>query len=262
MAVLEGGERLVAWYRGDDDPHGIEGTYLYRLFSDEGVLLGPETVVASTKPGRSMPPDVVALPGGGFAMAWISRLELDPANPDIATSSAVRLGVFDRSLGLIQELDVVSNSPDQPGRPQLDVNGRGELAVVWKTLDASDHRRLHMQTFDADHVPLAPIRDLDDLGEHDHINAVFVDDDRVAVAWDLSPEPYTYDVYLHLVGFPEMEPLTQPVVVNGDTENNLRPALASQALDDGRTALVTTWEAGPEEWSEVYARVFWVEGRD
>ena len=86
VAVLTNGNFLVTWQTGEAD-----SDIKARLFTADGDVIGRELTINTGVEGAQTSPSVVALPDGGFAIAWQS----DSAGPQDDFGDGVRIRYFD-----------------------------------------------------------------------------------------------------------------------------------------------------------------------
>jgi Ca2+-binding RTX toxin-like protein len=128
---LDDSRFLVVWVsettanpQGDGDGTSIQG----RLFRSDGVSLTDQFLINATTSGDQSSPTVVALPNGGFAVAWTdaSGTGLDQ------DMNAIRMRVFDAG-GTPAGSEVVINTTTDGSQtaPSLSVLADGRIVVTW-----------------------------------------------------------------------------------------------------------------------------------
>ena len=125
IAALGGGAFAVAWMSDRADGEG-RGIVARRLASD-GSALGGEFVVNLTAAGDQAYPDVAAVDGGGFVVAW----ESDGQDGD-------GRGVFarfftDAGAAVGGEFQVNTTTTGNQRRPRVASDGAGGLVATWES---------------------------------------------------------------------------------------------------------------------------------
>lgn len=239
-AVLAQGDVVVLWAaRYDLAPHAL---YRWRRMGPDGTPFGPPVDLEPSTAHHS-PPDVAALPDGG----WVATWEVAEA-----TWRNVRLGRWSAEGVLDRAVDVLPESGTWETRPMVAVSDTDAVAVAW---------------YDSPPDPLAPrgarlavvppddwtpscdvVVGTEGLGEQP---VVAWHGDVVWVAWQETASPGTADIWLQ--AFLDCVPLDLPVQVDGASPGLFeeRPALAMTS-----TALAVTFEShlpGVEDDARLWA---------
>jgi hypothetical protein len=156
VAPLPSSRIVVAWVDDSSDGTDNSGTSIQaRLFTIDGLPLGPRFQVNTTTAGNQTMPDVSAAPDGDFAVTWQS--ESSSGNDDSGTS--VQLRRFDGDglpIGTDRQVNTYTNS-DQ-SRPRVACGGNDRIAVVWESDGSSGDddasTSVQARVFDGDGVPL------------------------------------------------------------------------------------------------------------
>ncbi len=139
IAVAPGGEFLVTWESATDRIAG-------QLFDASGMPVGVELEIDSGAGTTAAHPAVAWHPSGSWLVAWQADADGD-ANGIFARfldASGMPVGV---------ELQLNSDTAGDQTRPDLAVDGAGELAVTWQSSDA-DGERILARLFDASGMPV------------------------------------------------------------------------------------------------------------
>ncbi len=164
VAVLAGGDVVVAWSRMEGDGH-LQGICARRL-SAAGAVLGDEWVVNQTTLYNQSKPAIAALAGGGFAITWISE-SVRGRDPNVAESIAesYAIDVYARSFGAQGaalggefKVNTVANRCDNPA---VVATVDGGFTIVWEQRDVvvrTNSLDIVARSYDAAAVPAsAPV---------------------------------------------------------------------------------------------------------
>lgn len=140
VAVLAGGDVVVAWARMEGDGH-LNGICARRL-SAAGALLGGEWVVNQTTLFNQTKPALAALAGGGFAIAWVSESVrgVDPnVIETISDSYAVDIFArrYDAAGNALGNEFKVNTQPYLCNQPSIAAGADGGFTVMWEQRDAA-----------------------------------------------------------------------------------------------------------------------------
>ncbi|HEY7382663.1 MAG TPA: calcium-binding protein [Beijerinckiaceae bacterium] len=129
VAALSDGRFVVAWeqHTAAFDSHDIRA----RIFNGNGTPAGAEFVVNTTLAGNQRAPDIAALAGGGFVIAWE---HFSGTNDDIRARAFNAAG---SALGaeFVVEADAVDET-----QPAIAGLSNGDYAIVWRdTGSAGEH---------------------------------------------------------------------------------------------------------------------------
>ncbi|VAV88052.1 FIG01023050: hypothetical protein [hydrothermal vent metagenome] len=135
VAALTGGGFVVTW---EDDSQTSKDTsgnvILAQRYDGNGVKQGGEIEVNTTTTNDQKEPDIAALSGGGFVIAW-----RDASQSGADTSStSIRAQMFDAS-GVLQGSEFVANSTTFSSQvtPSVASLTSGEFVIVWRDNSAS-----------------------------------------------------------------------------------------------------------------------------
>ena len=125
VAVLKNGTAVLAWtdYLDDGSVKGVSA----RIIGSEGQALSEPFRLNKFTPGNQHKSQVVAMPGGGFAVAWISDQQQNDRSIDVV------LRVFSATGQALTEETIV-NPVSVSANPVLTVSGES-LVVAWEQLD-------------------------------------------------------------------------------------------------------------------------------
>jgi Ca2+-binding RTX toxin-like protein len=116
VAELADGGFVIAWMGSEDDPNYAlpYNDSFFRVFNADGTARGNEIVLGDNRGGEQARPAVLALPGGGFAIAW-------------SDNGSIRLQQFD-SMGVEigPEIEVGSG-----GGHSMSLGADGTLAIAY-----------------------------------------------------------------------------------------------------------------------------------
>lgn len=161
VAVLAGGDVVVAWSRGEGDGH-LQGVCAQRL-SPAGALLGGEWVVNQSTLYNQSKAAIAPLTGGGFVVTWVSESvrgrDLNVAEV-IGESFAIDIHarVYDAqgaAAGGEFKINTVANRCDNPA---VAATADGGFTVVWEQRDAvvrTNSLDIFARSYDAAAVPVA-----------------------------------------------------------------------------------------------------------
>jgi Ca2+-binding RTX toxin-like protein len=113
-AKLSDGNVIVVWQQADG---GGMGDLLWHKLGGNGGSSGGGTVVNT---GNNIQPDVVALPGGGFAVAYVASVIYLDIKLSIFNSAGALLNTFDVSTGVRNKYN-----------PSVALMSSGEILVAW-----------------------------------------------------------------------------------------------------------------------------------
>ena len=155
VAVLADGSVVVVWASAGQDG-SLQGVYGQRL-SAGGEKLGAEFGINQTTLLNQRTPNVAALVGGGFVVAWISetRLGLDVNNVD-AFSIEVMARIYGAN-GVAAGNEFKLNSTSETcANPALSPLPTGGFTVVWSQRDGASLENswdIYGRSFGADGLP-------------------------------------------------------------------------------------------------------------
>jgi Ca2+-binding RTX toxin-like protein len=145
IATLAGGGLVVAWTSSGQDGSG-QGIYAQRLDA-QGTKVGGEFLVNTFTAGNQQIPEVAALAGGGFVIAWTS------AGQD-GSGDGVYAQRYDASgAALGSEFRVNTTTTDEQRSPALSALNGGGFVVAWQSF-AQDGASfgVYAQRYDANGV--------------------------------------------------------------------------------------------------------------
>jgi hypothetical protein len=152
VAAGDQGEFLIAWTdlrSGDEDVYG-------RVLDRNGAPLGASFRIDDAPAGDQSAPSVVALPAGGFRVAWVdSRL----GDSDVYCRAVGRSGFLGTSAVRVND-DWASSHQRVPS---IAMDGRGQVFVGWED-ERGRTADICGALFDSDGVPLGPNVRLNDDG--------------------------------------------------------------------------------------------------
>lgn len=130
VAVLSNGNAVVIWsaFGPDGDMQGLFG----RIVDPKGKFIGGIFSINQFTTYNQRNADVVALPGGGFAVCWISEQQRMVASEFRAQASVdVYARVFDAAGSGVTSEFRVNRSNAICANPALSITESGQLVVVW-----------------------------------------------------------------------------------------------------------------------------------
>ncbi len=162
VAVLAGGDVVVAWSRMEADGH-LQGICAQRLAS-AGALLGGEWVVNQATLYNQTRPAVAALTDGGFVIAWVSESVrgVDPnVTETISDSYAVDIFArrYDAAGSAAGNEFKVNAQPYHCDNPAVAATPDGGFTVVWEQRDAAVRTNsldILARSYDATGAAIAP----------------------------------------------------------------------------------------------------------
>ena len=136
----------VTWL--DEHVFVVAWTDLFEIFARVFALKANNTVtpltgdiqVNASTPGQQVDPDIVALPGGGFVIAWDDNR--------LSGNSLIRLQAFDGLGGKVGQETIVNTTSSNSTGPQLTALADGRVAVTWTDQESSSDHNVRMQIFD------------------------------------------------------------------------------------------------------------------
>ena len=161
VAVLAGGDVVVAWSRMEADGH-LQGICAQRL-SAAGALLGGEWVVNQASLYNQTRPAVAALLGGGFVVAWVSE-STRGVDANVAETRADLYAVdivarrYDAAGSVLSDEFKVNTQPYYCNNPATAPTADGGFTVVWEQRDAAvstNSLDILARSFDAAGSPIA-----------------------------------------------------------------------------------------------------------
>lgn len=161
VAVLTGGDVVVAWSRMEGDGH-LQGICARRL-SSTGALMGAEWVVNQTATYNQSKPAVAALAGGGFAVAWVSE-SIRGTDPLVTEGGTDAIAVeilarcYDAGAQPVTGEFKVNTQAQLCNHPALAPTAAGGFTVAWEQRDATVRTNgldVLARTYDASGVPIA-----------------------------------------------------------------------------------------------------------
>ncbi len=161
VAVLAGGDVVVAWSRMEGDGH-LQGICARRL-SPAGTPVGAEWVVNQTTLYNQSKPAIAPLSGGGFVISWVSESVrgLD-ANLSEIIGDTYAVDVFARSYdaqgSAITGEFKVNTQTYRCDNPAVAATGDGGFTIVWEQRDTmvrSNSLDILARSYDAAAVPVA-----------------------------------------------------------------------------------------------------------
>jgi len=134
IAVLKSGNIIAVWPNAAGELKG-------QLYTSAGAKTGVEFSINAPTPDAEIVPDVVALPSGGFAVAWRAP------TPGINFSEMgdIRAQLFDSTGLKVGEEFVVSTGSLGQSEPQLAAFGSNDLAVTYIEFTSSGESTLRMR---------------------------------------------------------------------------------------------------------------------
>jgi Ca2+-binding RTX toxin-like protein len=156
VAALEDGTAVVVWESwGQDGDQG--GIYAQRL-THGGAKLGGEFRISDQAAGSQTDPDVVALKGGGFAVAWVEGSGRDGGGEGVfARSYQPGAAATDPYSARAAFRVSITTAGDQDG-PALAALDSGGFAAVWSQGDGSAAPGVLARSFSADGAGGAEVR--------------------------------------------------------------------------------------------------------
>ena len=130
VAVLSNGNAVVIWsaFGPDGDMQGVFG----RIVDPKGKFIGGIFTVNQFTSFNQRNPDVVALPGGGFAVCWISEQQRMIASEFRGQASVdVYARVFDAAGTAAASEFRVNRQNSMCANPVLSTTEAGQLVIVW-----------------------------------------------------------------------------------------------------------------------------------
>jgi hypothetical protein len=127
--AMDGEGRLIVVYSQEFEPANDDTNVFARRFSPEGVPLGPPIQVNTYTSGTQWNAQVAAAPSGEFTIVWQSEGQ----DGDLDAIVGRRFGAD----GLPRGREFLVNDVTLSAQrwPQLAMNERGDLAVVWQSFD-------------------------------------------------------------------------------------------------------------------------------
>lgn len=189
IIALAGGGFAIAWMAQGGD--GIS-THLKIYDASGNVVLDEAAINANSL--SSSPPHLVALPDGGFIVAWASQT--------LGSPSALHGKVFDGAgHALTEELELLVQAPDAfwaIGSLDIATLSTGDLALV-AYADLGSGRTYYLMRNSASGETITPAFALADLQDKSvaSIDLIPLEDGGYAVAWKLDDGPYVlqFQVY-------------------------------------------------------------------
>lgn len=145
LAVLTDGSVIEVYHFSDPTSDPV-GTYWMRRYDADLVPITDELPVATSQQVGS-PPDVVALPDGGWVIGWSTRDEL---------GGTLHLTWYDPDGAALQTVRADETAADvTPSRPNLAAQPDGTVAVTWRVQD-NDGTGLGVygRLYGASHAPI------------------------------------------------------------------------------------------------------------
>lgn len=161
VAVLAGGDVVVAWSRMEGDGH-LQGVCARRL-SASGAVLGDEWVVNQSTLYNQSKPAIAPLAGGGFVIAWVSE-SVRGSDPNVieTVGDSYAVDVFARrydaqgtATGSEFKVNTLTYRCDNPA---VASTGDGGFTVVWEQRDAvvrTNSLDIFARSYDAAAAPVA-----------------------------------------------------------------------------------------------------------
>ncbi len=151
VAVSRGGSFLLVWNRVCE---GFETRLVGQLYDAEVRPIGAELDLGT---GRS--PALIALPDGGFAIAWTRSRSAFSSDLEL-----VRLDARGWQLGSPRSVDAGETDPSKKLRHRLAVSGEGNFAITWiRELQQPYRQEIMLRRFNADLTPASAPIPLEDL---------------------------------------------------------------------------------------------------
>ena len=195
VAALKNGGAVVVWDSVEQDG-SLYGVYGQR-FGSNGARIGGEFQINETTANNQRNPDVAALAGGGFAVAWING-----NTPTVQNEAAA--GGESGSVQLVNRIHAYGRVYDASGAPatsefRLDTNdniaaspalaatSNGGFTATWTELQSNNAQAnydVHLRSFDASG---APISDQVPANQHtsgvQHSPVIAASGDTLLVVW-------------------------------------------------------------------------------
>jgi hypothetical protein len=184
IAGLEDDGFVVVWERSDDG--GLTHSVKARLFSSTGAPRAGEIDVAAPAPRTARLPQVVAMPGGGFAVAWV---EFPPVS-----------GTTEKQEIMLRTFDAAGRGG--PARPAAELSGTimyipalavrprdGAIALAWADGPGQPEETydVYLQLFDTNGEAIAErmqVNTTTDRGQYLTSIAARPADDSFVVVWN------------------------------------------------------------------------------
>ena len=269
VGMFANGDSVVIW--GTADLQARELKYFVRLFDRGGHALTDPIQV-------NQAPSALSPPGGHTGTPDIAVREIDGEMTVFAAWKRWREGEEYRAeivcrkfnLHTMESGDEFLISPPaigaHQGRPMVDINGRGDLLVVWQETNPADHRfDVHSLKFTAAEASWG--YPLDPPGNADFsqllAQGLLSESGGVVLVWSRAfPDPMKSDVFLMMYNELGEPLLDQENRVNKTVRwDQKRPALAMNE-EDGLASLAVIWESWGNDGSAmgVYGAVFEFDG--
>ncbi len=138
IVALTNGNFIVVWQTTDGGTNDIRG----RVYNSLGDPLGNDFLISNTITGSQTAPQIVALTGGGFTVAWQSDTD-------------IRARVYDSFGNAINASDFLVNSVTSGTQTWLDLTplAGGGFAFSWLDINTSGLETVKARVFNADGTP-------------------------------------------------------------------------------------------------------------
>lgn len=262
VAVLVGGEVVVAWSRMEADGH-LQGVCARRL-SSAGALLGDEWVVNQASLYNQSRPALTALAGGGFVIAWVSESVrgIDP-NVTETFSDSYAVDIFARrytAAGIANGGEFkVNTQPYYCGNPALAATSDGGFSVVWEQRDAAVRTNsldILARSYDAAGAPVAvpAVVNATTYGDQ-YAPRIATQGNTHLVLWTSLGQDGSYEGVYGRALTPTGAPTGDEFLVNTTTFNRqIQPAVAADSA--GRLLVVWSSFTGVAAGCDLYAQRF------
>ncbi|WP_316858153.1 Ig-like domain-containing protein [uncultured Cohaesibacter sp.] len=269
---LSNGNIVVTWCSNDNELTDSDGLSVNaRLFDSDGNPIGDEFLLNDVTTNDQIYPDIVALPDGGFFVAWHS----DDGEQGDEDGFAIKAKIYNADCEVVVDEFLVNETTTGIQRfTKLTVLSDGNILVSWQTepneVDAAtETRTINARIIGPDGVPITSefqINDVD-MGEQFYPSLTTLPGVGFVAVW----HGYTGSrvdqsdsaVFAKIYGT-DGSVLVDQFLVNETVLNGQRvPSVA--ALSNGN--FVVTWyswdeEQGSEGGCSIYARIFDASGRE
>lgn len=256
IAVLPGGDVVVAWSRMEADGH-LQGVLAQR-FSGSGAPLGTEWIVNNGSNNNQSRPAIAALADGGFVIAWMSEAVRGfDANVSESAVSAHTVEIVARrftSAGQPVGAETAINATAQPcANPALSGVPDGGFVAIWEERAAVRTNSLDIvaRGFDASFAPLGgpAIVNTTTYGDQYAPRIAANNSSAIAVWTSLGQDGSLEGIFARALTAAGT-PVGQEVAVNSVTLNRQNePAVAADNL--GRMLVVWSSFAGAASGSDL-----------
>ena len=148
LAVLNNSNVVIVWASYNQAAAGAMQDVYGQILSPAGQKIGGEFLINQVTAFNQRTPSVVALAGGGFAVAWVSEQQRSLAtapgsNYVYATASAfpsvdIYLRQFNSNGVAVASEQIVNTDNNPSANPAMVAAGNGTFMVVWTSLTAAN----------------------------------------------------------------------------------------------------------------------------